>query len=150
MKIGKDLHRLNVAAFVQNKEGKILFCHRRDEKYPTSGFQVPQGGVEPGETLEEALTRELEEEIFLTRFDIVAGPTSGICYLWDEGKRKSHHIGQCQYYFLISVSEGLEEIRPSEDFDFYRWVEPQTLVDEVVDFKKEVYREALRQLKLLQ
>lgn len=150
LEVAHDFFRENTAAFVQREDGKILFCHRRDSKYPDKNFQVPQGGVEEGETLKEAITRELEEEIGLKNFTFKNGPTSGIRYVWQKGTRKRFQIGQCQYYFLISVnSEQEKEIIETEDFDSYRWVEPQTLVNEVIDFKKPVYEGALKQLGLL-
>src|SRR5438067_8221410 len=55
-------YRLNVAAILQNREGKILVCERADA---TGAWQFPQGGVDEGETLEAALARELVEEIGL-------------------------------------------------------------------------------------
>jgi len=150
LEVAHDFFRENTAAFVQREDGKILFCHRRDSKYPDKNFQVPQGGVEAGETLKEAITRELEEEIGLVNFTFKNGPTSGLRYVWQKGTRKRFQIGQCQYYFLISVDANQEkEIIETEDFDSYRWVEPQTLVDEVIDFKKPVYEGALKQLGLL-
>lgn len=150
LKVAHDFFRENIAAFVQRQDGMILFCHRRDSKYPDKNYQVPQGGVEEGETLEEAITRELEEEIGLKNFSFKKGPTSGLRYVWQKGTRKRYQIGQCQYYFLIEVdAEQEKEICETEDFDFYRWVEPKTLVKEVVDFKKPVYEGALKELGLL-
>ena len=149
LKVAYDFFRLNTAAFVQRQDGKILFCHRRDSKYPDKNYQVPQGGVEEGETLEEAITRELEEEIGLKNFRFKKGPTSGLCYVWKKESRKDHQIGQCQYYFLVQVDpEQEEEITQTEDFDHYRWVEPKTLVKEIVDFKRQVYELALKELEL--
>jgi predicted kinase len=81
LKVAHNFFRLNTAAFVQRQDGKILFCHIRDSKYHDKNYQVPQGGVEEGETLKEAITRELEEEIGLKNFRFKNGPTSGLCYV---------------------------------------------------------------------
>ncbi len=150
VEVAHDFFRLNTAAFVQREDGNILFCHRRDSKYPDKNYQVPQGGVEEGETLEQAITRELEEEIGLKNFSIKRGPTSGLRYVWQKGTRKRYQIGQCQHYFLVSVtSEQEKEITESEDFDSYKWVRPEVLIEEVIDFKKPIYEGALKELGLL-
>ncbi|TNF32121.1 MAG: NUDIX domain-containing protein [Deltaproteobacteria bacterium] len=150
LEVAQDFFRLNAAAFVQRSDGLILFCHRRDSKYPEKNYQVPQGGVESGETLEQAITRELEEELGLKNFTIKKGPTSGLRYVWRKGTRKRYQIGQCQHYFLVFVdSEQEKEIVETDDFDSYRWVEPKVLVEEVVDFKQPIYEGALRELGLL-
>lgn len=107
--------------------------------------------MEPGESLEQAITRELEEELGLKNFTIKKGPTSGLRYVWRKGTRKRYQIGQCQHYFLVFVdSEQEKEIVETEDFDSYRWVEPKILVEEVVDFKQPIYEGALRELGLLE
>src|SRR3954469_6148453 len=96
VKLG-DLHiyRPNVAAIVRDKEGRILLGERND--YPDS-WQFPQGGCDPGETPEEALPRELREEVSLEPGDyrIVAkrGPYR---YLFTGGRRKEGYRGQEQH-----------------------------------------------------
>ena len=67
----KPEYRSNIAAFVMDSKNKFLFCHRNDVELWTKGFQVPQGGIEEGESLEEALSRELKEEIGLDSYKIL-------------------------------------------------------------------------------
>ncbi|MCO4793137.1 MAG: NUDIX domain-containing protein [Bacteriovoracaceae bacterium] len=148
--VAVDFFRENTAAFVENSKGLLLFCHRRDSNDPESGFQVPQGGVEEGESLEQAITRELEEETGLRNFKFVSGPTGGIKYTWEKGSRKNYFVGQSQHYFHLKVEDTfLDEIIPTEDFNYYKWVTAEVMVKEVVDFKKPVYIKALTELGLL-
>ena len=75
--------RLNVAGILRDSEGRILICERLGNR---GAWQFPQGGVDDGETLEEALFRELREEIGVdsNSYEIVAqrGPYR---YAYDGG-----------------------------------------------------------------
>lgn len=146
------MYRRNVAAFIVDEDSKILFCHRRESASAVKGFQVPQGGIEEGETLEEALSREIEEEVGLRSYTILGLLLSPIRYLWYEKDiyKDSPYIGQEQTYFLLRIdSAEKEQIVPTDDFDSYRWVDIETLVSEVIDYKKPVYRQAYAELSHL-
>ena len=64
----KREYRRNVAIVVVNHAGLVLACHRSDS---TGIWQIPQGGIEEGESDEEAMHRELEEEIGTSDVDIL-------------------------------------------------------------------------------
>jgi putative (di)nucleoside polyphosphate hydrolase len=82
----KRKYRPNVAAIIRRPDGRVLICRRSD--YPES-WQFPQGGVDEGETLEQALTRELWEEIGIGAEDFrIAGMRGGYHYLFPGGKKK--------------------------------------------------------------
>ena len=152
--LGRDVkkYRPNVAAFVVDEKKNFLFCHRADITLKTEGFQLPQGWVELGESLEEALARELEEEISLSSFTVLGKTEKPIRYEWPEDNINygSPYIGQEQTYFLIKVnSNEKKEIIPTKDFDFYRWVEIEVILSEVIDLKKSVYQQAFLELRHL-
>ena len=78
--------RANVAAILRNREGKILICERIQI---WNAWQFPQGGVDDGETLEQALTRELREEIGIEPGDFrIVEMRSGYMYMFPGGRKK--------------------------------------------------------------
>ena len=143
------MYRRNVAAFIVDENNKILFCHRRDSTSLMKGFQVPQGGIEDGESPEDALSREIKEELGLTSYRILGKLSSPIRYLWNEKDiySGSPYVGQEQIYFMLRISSAEKmQIVSSADFDRYRWVNIDVLISEVVDYKRPVYRQAYTEL----
>ena len=142
-------YRPCVGIMLINAEGKAFVGKRIDNK-EGDWWQMPQGGVDPGEDLDIAVLRELHEETGVTgefvsligridepmRYDL---PKELIGKLWG-----GRYRGQEQTWFLARFSGGeanidLEAHDPPE-FCEYRWVEPDELPDLIVPFKKRVYR----------
>jgi len=139
-------YRPNVAAVLQRRDGKILIARRSD--YPES-WQFPQGGVGRGESAEEALRREVEEEVLLRpeRYG-VAGRRDGYRYDFPGGPDRRGFDGQEQTYFLCLLAEGAEaEIDPARgcgEFSEAAWVEPGNFPHHLVPpMKQAVYRQVL-------
>lgn len=140
-------YRPNVAAIVQSAEGLLLIGQRSD--YPES-WQFPQGGIEEGESAEEALRREVLEEVALApeayhiekkrglyRYDFPKGPDRRGCW------------GQEQTYFLCRLQRdeipALNLGQTSGEFAALRWVPLAGFpVHLVPPMKQAVYREVLR------
>ncbi len=150
--VDKDGYRPNVGMIVINDQYKLLWARRigRD------GWQFPQGGIDHGETPEEALYRELHEELGLTPEHVeVLGQTRGWlkyrlpkrCIRTD---RKPVCIGQKQKWFLLKLLTDENNVRPeavqTPEFDSWRWVDYWDPIGEVVFFKRSVYRNALCEL----
>ena len=135
-------YRANVAGILRDSRGKILICERLDVR---AGWQFPQGGVDPGETPEQALARELWEEISVpaTDFRIVQnrGPYR---YLFGEGRMKKGHHGKVQIYFLCEFLGSPNEIdvrTKHPEFRAYRWIHPvEFQLRWLPEMKREVYR----------
>ena len=116
------------------------------------GWQFPQGGVNRGERVEEALFRELTEEIGLKSEHVeVLGSTRGwLRYRLPRQYVRDRCIGQKQRWFLLRLTADDTQFRfdstEQPEFDRWRWVDYWTPVREVVYFKRRVYARALHEL----
>lgn len=135
-------YRRNVAAILRNGSGKILIGERVDRD---GAWQFPQGGVDGEETLEQALARELWEEIAVpaSAYKIIEskGP---YYYLFGNGKIVKGFHGKEQYYFLADFKGTASQIDPKTEhpeFRSVRWVKPEEFnITWLPKMKREVYR----------
>ncbi|HET8882476.1 MAG TPA: RNA pyrophosphohydrolase [Solimonas sp.] len=150
--IDADGFRPNVGIVLSNAAGQLLWAKRIGQQ----AWQFPQGGIQRGEKPEQALFRELNEELGLNPGDVqILGVTSGwLRYrLPQRYLRRSRGrvcIGQKQKWFALRLKASETAIRfdacDKPEFDGWRWVDYWLPLDEVVDFKREVYSAALREL----
>ncbi|MEO0616990.1 MAG: RNA pyrophosphohydrolase [Pseudomonadota bacterium] len=150
--IDENGYRANVGIIVANDDGRLLLAGRAGRK----GWQFPQGGVAPGESAEEAMYRELEEELGLTADDVaLLGSTiDWIPYKLPERyvRRNTQPlcIGQKQRWFIMKLVSGEDRLRldltDKPEFDRWRWVDYWRPVNEVIYFKRRVYARALHEL----
>ena len=139
-------YRANVGVMVLSKSGDV-FVAQRLEHY-ANAWQMPQGGIDPGEGPAEAALRELEEETGINRSKVVilAETQNWIPYelppdlipkLWN-GKYR----GQKQKWFLMRfLGEDTDiDIETEEpEFSAWKWIAPSALPDAIVPFKRDVY-----------
>ena len=135
-------YRLNVAAILRNGAGKILIAERLDRP---GAWQFPQGGVDGGETLEQALVRELREEISLGPSAYQIHSTRGpYFYLFGNGKAVKGFHGKEQHYFLAEFTGDPAKINVQTEhpeFCAVRWVEPAAFdINWLPKMKRKVYR----------
>lgn len=136
---------------VADRDGRLLWCRRRGQ----DGWQFPQGGLEPGETPEQALWRELYEETGLERRQLRLLDRTRDWLRYEIPPAFSRPgreglVGQKQIWFLLELLEGAPDFGRAggqQEFDAYRWVDYDTPLAEVVPFKREVYRRALEALR---
>lgn len=117
-------YRPNVAIILRNAAGEILVCERSD--WPGC-WQFPQGGVKKGETLLDALHREVEEELGLLPADYrILSHRGPYRYLFADGRQKKGYDGQEQQYYLAELTNNDAVIRydASHEFRAARWLPP--------------------------
>ncbi|NOQ31070.1 MAG: RNA pyrophosphohydrolase [Helicobacteraceae bacterium] len=146
------LYRPNVAAIILSNEypqKKEIFLAERSDM--SNIWQFPQGGIDEGESAEEALFRELEEEIGTDKVKIVAEFPEWISYDFPQGvaKRMKPYAGQKQRYYLVKLKKkaiiNLETKHP--EFISHKFVSVDELFDHVAHFKKPVYEKVVKYFK---
>lgn len=150
-RIDENGFRANVGIILMDDASRVLIAGRRGR----SGWQFPQGGVQRRESAEQAMYRELREEVGLAPEDVaVAGVTRDwIRYrLPKKYQRPSEPvcIGQKQRWFLLSLVGDPDKLSfdatDQPEFDRCKWVDYWTPVEEVIYFKRKVYIRALTEL----
>ena len=145
--------RPNVGIIICNKLGQLFWAKRIKQ----DAWQFPQGGIKKAETTEEALFRELSEEVGLCKDDvrILSQTSEWLKYRLPKPyirQRKGRTcIGQKQKWFLLGLQteEGRVDLENTlqPEFDDWCWVNYWYPVNQVVDFKRSVYRKALIELE---
>ena len=138
--MGDAFFRASVGACVTDGKGRVLALRRRG--VADEAWQMPQGGIDAGETPREAVLRELEEETGLRAADvaIVAEFPEWLVYeLPLEYRRPKVGWGQAQKWFLLRANEGVTVKPDGKEFDAFEWVKPQELLSRVVMFRRGVY-----------
>jgi putative (di)nucleoside polyphosphate hydrolase len=144
--------RANVGIVLIRDGGEVFLGGRSDGR----GWQFPQGGVQRAESPEQALYRELREEVGLEPDDVemLATTRSWLRYRLPRRyvRRRSSPlcIGQKQRWFLLRMLGGEDRLRfdltAQPEFDSWRWVDYWSPVREVIYFKRNVYARALEEL----
>lgn len=140
-------YRPNVAALIINTRGNLLICERQNLP---GAWQFPQGGVNEGESKEQALIREVREEVGLGMNDYdILDYRDGYRYLYppeiqSKKIRKHGSHGQEQTYFLCQLkptSAPINVNQTPQEFGAFRWIMPDEFdLDWLPSFKREVYR----------
>lgn len=135
--------RAGTVAVVTNSKGRILAFERTDAR---GQWQLPQGGMDAGETPEECAWRELEEETGLGREDVelVREYPEWTLYEWPNGLKKGDRIGQAQRWFFFAIRGDDVEPRPDGvEFGDWKWVKKKWLIEQVIEFRRASYRRVL-------
>jgi putative (di)nucleoside polyphosphate hydrolase len=144
-------YRPCVGIMLFNADGKVFVGNRLDQT--VESWQMPQGGIDKGETPKEAVLRELKEEIGTKKADIIAEMDDWVTYdlpahlvgIAFHGKYK----GQRQKWFALRFTgkdSDIDLTAHDPEFSSYRWVTLQELPDLIVPFKRETYKSVIAAL----
>jgi putative (di)nucleoside polyphosphate hydrolase len=150
--IDRDGYRPNVGIILCNTRNQVFWGKRIREH----SWQFPQGGIKQGESPEQAMYRELMEEIGLRPEHVkILGRTRDwlrydVPNNWIKREWRGSYKGQKQIWFLLRmVGRDCDvSLRASEhpEFDAWRWSDYWVPMENVIEFKREVYRLALNEL----
>lgn len=139
-----------VVIVVMNSQNKVLICKmtRAD-----NAWQFPQGTIDSMETPQKAMYRELQEETNITSIELVRQMEGRTKYLFPRGVKSVHNdnwIGKEYNWFLVKFIGDESEIKfdtkPDEiEFSDCKWVDPKDVVEHIVDFKKDAYKQAMKE-----
>jgi len=145
----KKRYRPNVAAVILSSaypdKCEFFIAHRSDIK---GAWQFPQGGIDEGESPEQALFRELQEEIGCNDVEVIAEYPEWITYDFPKVARGKCYPfdGQTQKFFLVRLKEGARiDLRAFDvpEFEEYTFVSYEKLFRRVTYFKRKVYRRVI-------
>jgi len=145
----KTEYRPNVSAVILSskypEKCEFFIAHRSDIK---DAWQFPQGGIDNGETPEEALIRELQEEIGYNDIEIIAEFPEWISYEFPNviSKKMYPFKGQRQKFFLVRLKEDTQinlNAHSAPEFEEYEFVTYQDLFKRITFFKRRIYRKVI-------
>ncbi len=153
--LDREGYRPNVGIILVNHKNEVFWGKRIREK----SWQFPQGGVKYGETPTQAVYRELYEELGLKpeHVQILGRTRNWLRYNVPENfvrrESRGHYKGQKQIWFLLRLVGKDKDISlratHHPEFDAWRWSHYWVQLDQVIEFKRGVYTEALKELSSL-
>jgi putative (di)nucleoside polyphosphate hydrolase len=150
--LDREGFRPNVGIVLLNSRNQVFWGKR----LRTHSWQFPQGGIKYGESPEQAMFRELHEEVGLLpdHVKILARTRDWLRYevpaQWLKRDWRGNYRGQKQIWFLLRLvgrdCDVCLRASPKPEFDAWRWHDYWIPLDAVVEFKREVYQQALGEL----
>ncbi len=140
MKDNLSGYRRGVGIVLRNPLRQVLMTRRIKEK----AWQFPQGGIDLGESDEDALFREMMEELGTNKADIVTKIKYPLTYNFPKTLDHPYpYKGQAIQWFLLNFNGHDDDINlntPHPEFDMWMWSDFNTAIDRIVDFKKDMYQ----------
>ena len=148
-----DKYRKCVGMMILNSNKEILVGRRLD--HPSGYWQMPQGGIDDDENPEEAVWREMMEEIGTNKAGLIKISNQWINYDIPSETLKTlpwghEYIGQTQKWFAFDfLGEDIDiNVRTdSPEFSEWKWSRMDSIVDSIVPFKRDVYSKILEEFK---
>ncbi len=143
--------RIGVGIIILNKDNEVFVGKRKDN--PTDKWQMPQGGVNSGEDFMTAMKRELLEETSIKNFKVIKElehmyeyelPDNLVGIIW-----KGKFRGQKQKWFIAKFLGNDSEINLNTkhpEFIDWKWIDPKKLPEVIVNFKKKLYINLLKEI----
>ena len=150
--IDTEGYRANVGIILVNDDGSLFWAKRIGE----DAWQFPQGGIRKSESAEQALFRELYEEVGVVKesVEVIGRTQDWLRYKIPEQLIRRHQtpccIGQKQRWFLLRFTGKESDVcldsSNKPEFDQWCWIDPIEPARSVISFKRSVYTEALKEL----
>ncbi len=150
--IDTEGYRANVGIILVNDDGSLFWAKRIGE----DAWQFPQGGIQKSESAEQALFRELYEEVGVVKesVEVIGRTQDWLRYKIPEQLIRRHQtpccIGQKQRWFLLRFTGKESDVcldsSDKPEFDQWCWIDPIEPPRSVISFKRSVYAEALKEL----
>ena len=146
--------RIGVGIILLNSKNQVFVGKRKDN--PVDKWQMPQGGVDDGEDFLTAMRRELCEETSIKNIKIIKEinhtyeyelPKNLIGIIW-----KGKFRGQKQKWFITKFLGNDNEVDLNtkyQEFIEWKWIDADMLPDVIVEFKKKLYQDLLKEIKLV-
>ena len=148
---GDPLYRPAVGMMILNAENKVFIGQRSD--YEDRAWQMPQGGIASHEDVDQAMLRELFEEVGTRDVEIIVKSKKWYKYDLPEhlAKRlwRGKYKGQQQIWYGLRFRGQDEDINIHTyhpEFREWRWVEPEELLDLIIPFKRDLYAQVFADL----
>ena len=146
-------YRKCVGIMILNDNNEILVGRRLD--HPSGFWQMPQGGIDDDEIPEEAVWREMMEEIGTNNAELIKMSSQWINYkipqdTLDQLPWGKKYVGQTQKWFLFRFTGQESDINvetENPEFSEWKWAKFNSLVDNIVPFKRDVYKKILEEFK---
>ena len=138
---------------ILNKDKEILVGRRLD--HPSGFWQMPQGGIDDNENPEDAVWREMMEEIGTNKAELIKVSNQWVRYEIPAETLKTlpwgkKYIGQTQKWFAFQFVGEDSDINVGTDdpeFSEWKWAKIDSIVDNIVPFKRDVYSTILKEFK---
>jgi putative (di)nucleoside polyphosphate hydrolase len=150
--LDREGYRPNVGIILCNAKNEVFWGKRIREH----SWQFPQGGIKRGESPEDAMYRELHEEVGLLPEHVrILGRTKGwlryeVPTHWIKREWRGSYKGQKQIWFLLRLVGRDNDVSlratSKPEFDAWRWNDYWVPLDSVIEFKRGVYEQALSEL----
>ncbi|NBP72055.1 MAG: RNA pyrophosphohydrolase [Alphaproteobacteria bacterium] len=142
-----DRYRPCVGIILLNNRDRIFVGERLDAP---DAWQMPQGGIDPGESPVDAAVRELREETGIKSAELIGMDDTWRTYTLPRRISKQawggKYLGQAQIWAAFRFAGDDAEIDIATDvpeFARWKWTDPETLIREIVEFKREIYRQVI-------
>tara|TARA_B110000116_G_scaffold90367_1_gene78590 strand:+ start:3034 stop:3495 length:462 start_codon:yes stop_codon:yes gene_type:complete len=146
-------YRLCVGMMILNQNNEILVGRRLD--HPSGYWQMPQGGIDQNEIPEEAVWREMMEEIGTNNADLIHTSSQWLNYEIPKDTLKTlpwgeRYVGQTQKWFVFRFTGKNTDINvgtENPEFSEWKWTNQNTLTNNAVPFKRNLYEKVLQEFK---
>jgi putative (di)nucleoside polyphosphate hydrolase len=148
--------RPGIGILLLNRDGRAFVGHRIRMPVGLAKWQMPQGGIDAGETARQAALRELREEIGTDRADILAESRGWLCHDVPEEIAQAmmggRYQGNRQKWSAMRFTGANADINLATEhpeFDVWKWVSPERLPELIVPFMRRLYLDVLAEFRIL-